>query len=390
MANQIALSLPTLFFITTLFSILYIFIIFKYIKDWDKLSVWHIPPFFAPSTKISVLIPARNEADGIESCLDSILQNNYPKNLYEIIAIDDHSEDTTPQIIQQKALSHSNLHLLELKKYIQPNETQSFKKKAIETAIAQATGDLIVTTDADCMVQPNWLLLLASYYEKNNYKFIAAPVNFYRETNALTRFQSLDFMGMMGVTGGGIAGKWNYLCNGANLAYQKAAFYAVGGFSGIDNLASGDDILLLHKMVARYPESVGFLKNKAATVFTEAKPTLQSFISQRLRWATKNSGYTDFRVTATLGVVFLYSWLIVVFLVGGVWNVAFFWASIGLLACKFGADAVFLYKMSDFFERKELMKGYLSAALLHLLYILGIGTASLFIKKYEWKGRKVI
>jgi cellulose synthase/poly-beta-1,6-N-acetylglucosamine synthase-like glycosyltransferase len=381
--------LSILLCITALFSIGYIFIISKYIKDWNTLSVWKIPQNFTPSIKISILIPARNEAEGIDACLESILQNNYPKNLYEIIIIDDHSEDATPQIIQDKSVSHPNLHLLSLKKYIQPNETQSFKKKAIETAIAQASGELIVTTDADCWVQKDWLLLVASYYEKNNYKFIAAPVNFYKETNALTRFQSLDFMGMMGVTGGGIAGKWNYLCNGANLAYEKAAFYEVNGFSGIDNLASGDDILLLHKMVAHYPEGIGFLKNKAATVFTEAKPTLQSFISQRLRWATKNAGYTDIRVTATLGIVFIYSWLIVVFLIGSICKIAFLWAALVLLACKFIADAIFLRQMSRFFDRKELMKGYASAAWLHLLYILGIGTASLFIKKYEWKGRKV-
>jgi cellulose synthase/poly-beta-1,6-N-acetylglucosamine synthase-like glycosyltransferase len=353
------------------------------------LPIWQLPVSFKPSTKISILIPARNEAEGIATCLDSILQNNYPKNLYEIIVIDDHSEDATPTIIQQKALAHPNLRLLELKNYIQPNETQSFKKKAIETAIAQATGELIITTDADCWVQKNWLLLIASYYEKNNYKFIAAPVNFHQETNTLTRFQSLDFMGMMGVTGGGIAGKWNYLCNGANLAYEKAAFYEVGGFSGIDNLASGDDILLLHKMVKRFPDGVGFLKNKAATVFTAAKPTLESFVSQRLRWATKNSGYTDIRVTATLGIVFIYSWLIVFFLVGSIWKKAFLWVALVLLGCKFMADAIFLYQMSNFFDRKDLMKGYLSAAFLHLCYILGIGTASLFIKKYEWKGRKV-
>src|SRR5206468_11041876 len=112
-----------------------------------------------------------------------------------------------------------------------------YKKKAIEIAISKAKGELIVITDADCLVPLTWLSSIVKFYETFNPVFIAAPVTFYEEDNFLKVFQSLDFMTLQGITGASVYKKFHQMCNGANLAYQKKIFYEVDGFRGIDKIA---------------------------------------------------------------------------------------------------------------------------------------------------------
>ncbi|NJL75821.1 MAG: hypothetical protein HC892_13175 [Saprospiraceae bacterium] len=233
-------------------------------------------------------------------------------------------------------------------------------------------------------------MLLVSYYECQQMKFIAAPVNFYQEQNALERFQSLDFMGMMGIAGGGIQRRFMRMCNGANLAYTKSVFEEVHGFQGINHIASGDDMLLMHKVAARYPKQVGYLKNSSATVFTHAKPTLRDFLQQRIRWATKSSGYQEQIVIVILALVlfFCLNIILTILLIPFLgWKIVFI--LVGLLLAKAIMDYLFLNLMSHFFERKQLMKSFVPSFFMHIAYIVFVGTAANFVKNYEWKGRKV-
>lgn len=366
----------------------YVFIMAQYMIGWKHLANWEVPPHFTPNTFITVLIPARNEAENIASCLNSIFQQHYPKSLFEVIVLDDYSTDSTAAIVQ--SFHYPNLKLLSLSNFLQENETQSYKKKAIEIGIANAKGKLIVTTDADCIVPENWLPLIASFYEIKKFKFIAAPVNFYNEKNTLERFQSLDFMGMMGIAGGGIQRRFMRMCNGANLAYEKQVFYEVNGFEGINHLASGDDMLLMQKVAAKYPESIGYLKNSAATVLTLAKPDWQSFLNQRIRWSTKSSSYREQLVTLILALVFFFC----VNLILGLLLLPFLgWKGIYLLLSglilKAIMDFIFLRQMSYFFNRTDLLRSFIPSFFLHIFYIAVVGFLAATVKKYEWKGRKV-
>lgn len=382
----------TIYFIVIIvLSVFYLIIQTIYIEGWKTLPIWNIPNDFEPQTKITVLIPARNEADNIEDCIDSILKQTYPKTLFEVIVLDDFSEDKTPELVKNyKKKGFTNIRLLQLADYISPNETQSFKKKAIEIGINQTESELIVTTDADCITQPNWLSLIASIYQAKQPKFIAAPVNFHQEQNDFERFQSLDFIGMMGITGSGIYTKIMRMCNGANLAYPKSAFIEIGGFQGIDNHASGDDMMLLHKIAQVYPNDIVYLKNNHSTTFTTAKPTLKSFISQRVRWSTKSTGYEEKQVTAILIGVWLFCVSIpLTFLSSLLFGKTVFILGLGQLFIKLIADYRLLKTTSDFFNRSDLMQTFVKSSVYHLLYIIIVGFLGGIIKKYEWKGRKV-
>lgn len=367
----------------------YYFIVFRYVQGFRQTPAWQLPPGYTPRTRVSVVIAARNEAVNIEECLGSVLRQNFPVGLFEVLVVDDHSEDETFAIAQAIANRHPNVVAIRLADYWPNLAGGAFKKRAIETGIAAATGDLIVTTDADCSVQQDWLLLIAAMFEIQQPQFIAAPVNFIGETNLLERFQSLDFLGMMGMTAASIRLKLGRSCNGANLAYPKAVFVEVGGFSGVDGLASGDDILLLHKIASRYPDGVFFLKNRAATVFTKPKPDLPSFLSQRLRWATKSAKYQEWQVTAILALVFFLCWGIVLGIASAVylgWPAAA--GAALLLIVKGFADYRFLGEMSRYFGRKDLMRYFLPSLALHIAYIVAIGTLANFKKNYRWKGRR--
>ena len=159
-----------------LLTLFYVAFIFLYMTFWKKLSFFQNTEGYAPQTFISVLIPARDEQDNIIECLQAIVSGNYQKSLFEIIVIDDHSDDETPQYVRDFSAKNPNVRLIELKNYIKLSDNQPFKKRAIEAAIGEARGTLIVTTDADCLAQPNWLNLLAEYYEKTGKRFTPAPV----------------------------------------------------------------------------------------------------------------------------------------------------------------------------------------------------------------------
>lgn len=359
-----------------------------YRRAWQALPFWNLPSNFQAQTKVSVLIPARNEAANIEACLQSVLAQNYPSSLFEVIVLDDHSTDQTPEIVQSFAAN--NVHLITLAEHLTTDETQSFKKKALDIGVQKASGQLIVTTDADCVVQKNWLQLLVSFYEQKGYRFIAAPVNFHQEKNALERFQSLDFLGMMGISGAGVQSSWMRMCNGANLAYEKSLFQEVNGFEGINDLASGDDMLLMQKVAQRDPSAVGYLKNPSVTTFTIAKPTLSSFIQQRLRWATKSSSYPERWMTVALAAVFLFCTNIFLSML-----LAIFWQQTLLLVTLFSIvskaimDYLLLKDMAIFFHRRDLLYSFWTSFVLHTVYIVGIGLAANLKKDYQWKGRIV-
>lgn len=374
-----------------LLSLGYAALINAYLRGWRALPENRLTRDFSPKSRITVLIPARNEADHIASCVQSILAGSYPSALLEVLVLDDFSADETAQIVGDKLQVARVIRLadhLPLEARLTPN-----KKKAIELGVAQAKGEIIVCTDSDCLAPKDWLIQLAAAFENPQTQMVCAPVVFHREQNLLQRFQSLDFLGLMGITGAGIQLGWHQMANGANLAYRKQAFETVGGYAGNEHLASGDDLFLAQKFSRRWPGSVVFLKNYSAAVQTEAMPDLRSFWQQRLRWGTKNAALPDWPLRLSLLMVFLFCW--------SIWGnvclsiadaergsiTAYGYLLIFQIAVKAISDYLFLSEMGRFFHRKDLLRWFWPSFFLHTVYIAIIGLASLVFKKYTWKGR---
>lgn len=376
------------FILTGLFLFLvYAVCLVFYRQAWRALPVYEAASSFEPTTFISVIIPARNEEDNIGALLETLLAQDYPASLYEVIVVDDHSTDRTADVVQ--SVRDPRVRLLCLADHLEPGERlNAYKKKAIDTAITHSLGSLIVTTDADCLVGPRWLRLLAAYYEERHPVFIAAPVAYMDETSFLKVFQSLDFMTLQGITGASVYRKVHTMCNGANLAYSKAVFHEVGGFKNIDAIASGDDMLLMHKMYRRYPDRVAFLKSPGAIVRTAPMPTWKAFFNQRIRWASKADKYDDKRIIAVLGLVYAWNlWFLVAgiaaFWVAGLWKT---W--LVFLAAKTIVELWYLSPVADFFYKNKLLWKFPLAQPVHIAYTIIAGWLGKF-GTYQWKGRQV-
>ncbi len=345
---------------------------------------------------LTLIIPARNEEAAIGNCLQSVIDQCYPPELLEIIVADDFSTDGTAAIVQSFAATHPHIRLLQLADFVSA-PLNAYKKKAIELAIAQSSGQLIVTTDADCVAPPNWLHTIASFYQAHQPAFIAAPVSIDCGMRSIEIFQALDFMTLQGITGASVHRRFHNMCNGANLAYERTAFEAVGGFRGIDHIASGDDMLLMHKIQQHYPDRVMFLKSTAAIVRTAPMPTLRGFLRQRIRWASKADKYDDKRIFGVLLLVYLLNVLLLL------WPLlAAFFPKIALdrqlfsawlvwlvvLLFKTVAELYFLYPVAVFFRKTTLLWAFPAAQPFHILYTVVAGWLGKF-GSYQWKERKV-
>jgi cellulose synthase/poly-beta-1,6-N-acetylglucosamine synthase-like glycosyltransferase len=374
--------LSVISFISIFLTVLYLVVVLAFVRGWHKL-VYFKPADRVLSTKVSILVAARNEAENISKTIEDLIGQRYSKHLTEIIFIDDHSTDRTAEIIS--AYADSGIKLIRL------NEDQplnSYKKKAIQTAIGAATGSLIITTDADCRMGKEWLTTIVGFYEEKRYKMISSPVAYFEEKSFFERAQTLEFLYLIGLGASTIGNKKPSTCNGANLAYERDAFYEVGGFKGIDDLASGDDELLLHKMAARYAGNIGFLKNEDAMVYTHPKATLKEFIQQRKRWASKSTRYKN-KSIIVLGVcIWLFNLSILVNLGIGIFAGFYFKLALVQLLLKMLFEFLFLYDVTNFARRKKLMVLLPVLNVLHILYIVYIGVAG-NTGKYNWKGRMV-
>lgn len=388
--------------ISLLLSIAYAGIMVRYLRGWLALPKWRIPTGWEAKTLVTILIPARNEAGHIADCLQSILDGSYPPHLLEIMVIDDFSEDDTASIVSGIAQAQqgktAGIRLLRLSEILPPDAAgRANKKPAIEQGIARASGELIVTTDADCIAGKDWLRILVSRFEAPSQPdqrpvLVTGPVLFHREQNGVQYFQSLDFLGLMGITGAGIQQGFQHMGNGAHLAYYRSVFQAVDGYEGNRQTASGDDMFLIQKVAAQFPGRIAFLKNASAAIRTDAKPDWRSFVQQRLRWGTKNAGLPEWPVRLILLAVFLFCWSIWINIIALLFmqeTYELVQTIVVQIVIKIFFDWILLSEMCRFFKRTDLVRWFLPSFFLHTLYIPLVGTTSLFYKKYAWKGRKV-
>ena len=366
---------------------------------------WKSIPFFTPPgsggsgqnrnasihrTRISVIIPARNEEENIVSCLDSLARQTYPKDLYEVVVVDDHSTDGTASRVRQFAAAPPlSIQYISLADQPDPENRKAHKKWAISTGIDAACGDLIVTTDADCTAHPEWLSTIASFYEDKGARFIAAPVRIAGgRSSFLSVFQTLDFLTLQGITGAAVFSGFHSMCNGANLAYERRAFYEVDGFKGIDAIPSGDDMLLMHKIFLKYPQQVFFLKHRQAIVTTKPETQWSGFFNQRIRWASKADSYDDRRIFWVLLLVYLVNLLFAGLLIAACWNSWWLWVLLLLLTVKTIVEYPFVRSVATFFQQQRLMPYFALLQPFHILYTIVVGWLGKF-GSYRWKDRKI-
>ncbi len=364
-------------------TIIYVVLVLYMRNGWMRLPYFQPNPSY-PLAKVTVIIAARNEEANIGRTLDCIVGQEFPRELLEVIVVDDHSTDETGNVV--KSYADRGVHLITLN---EGNKLNSYKKFAINKAIHASTGEIIVTTDADCRMGPRWLLNVVQYMQSQQKVMVSSPVCYDEEKSYFERLQTLEFLYLIGLGAAGIGNGNPTTCNGANLAYRKDLFFEMGGFNGIDQLASGDDELLLHKVAEKYADKIGFCKSKDAVVYTDAKENLKAFLNQRKRWASKSTKYKDKKVVVLGVCIWLFNLSLLVSVV--LLLLGFTEARtlvIESLLMKMLVELAFLYPIVSFVERKSLLWNLPLLTVIHSLYLVYIGIVG-NIGKYDWKGRTV-
>jgi cellulose synthase/poly-beta-1,6-N-acetylglucosamine synthase-like glycosyltransferase len=348
-----------------------------YAKGWNRqVTIGNSTPGITAFT--SVIIAARNEEQNIPALLLSLEAQDLPKNLFEIIIVDDHSSDNTRELIMNAGIANIKL--------VCQDEGVSSKKKAIEKGISLSRGQIIITTDADCILPPHWLSAITNGFQNDETVFQAAPVKFSYRNNLLERFQAVDFMMLQGITASGIELDLHYMCNGANLGFLKSAFQKVHGYKGIDRIATGDDMLLMHKIKKQYPNGVRYFKNRQAIVTTTPMHSWKEFFMQRKRWASKTFVYDDWRIIGILAFVYFFNIWFFVILLTAFFSPAFIFYALVFLFIKAIVECSYLNPVAKFYNEEKLLKYLFIFQPIHVFYTVFTGAWSQ-VGKYEWKGR---
>lgn len=330
---------------------------------------------------VSIIVAARNEASCIKSLLDCLINQDYPDELLEILVIDDHSTDETSTI----AASYQRVKVIGLS-----SEGEGFgKKAALKEGVKQSTGQVLLFTDADCVLGSGWVASMVESLQNAKASFVCGAVVLDGQTGVFSQLQQLEFVSLMASTAGSLAFGYPLMANGANYAITRAAWDSAVRLAQGQQQASGDDMFLMlaiHKLHGR--NSVVFNANRAALVRTPVKPTFVEFFQQRARWVSKSGQYSQPWVIITGVIIALLNALIVGFLGIGMFIQELLLCSLLLFGLKTIIDFPIMMLAAAKFRKARLMLNYLLLQLVYPAYVL-ISVAWGHFNQLKWKDRNI-
>ena len=353
---------------------LYFLLILALLAGWTKaLAQPSLSDKTASSVPaVSVIVPFRNEATNLETLIRSLLAQTYPVS--EVIFVDDHSVDGSLSVVSKTVQDHSFMKVISSK--------GEGKKAALTAGIECASGEIIITTDADCIHPAGWITGMVEPFADDRTKLAFSAVKI---SAAAAPLQSLEFISVI-ATGVALSGMGTpSFCNGASMAFRKSVFLDVGGYDGNAHIPSGDDQFLLAKVVRQYPDGIRFINSPESIVTTSPQPSIRRFLSQRIRWAGKwNAGAgAPSKALAVFMFVFqfacLAAWVLV--LSGTSARIAGF-----ALMGKIIFDFVLLFNAGTFLGERVRLIPFLFLQIIYPFYVLFIGIGANF-GRYSWKGR---
>lgn len=328
---------------------------------------------------VSVIVPFRNEAATIAHLLEDLSRQTYSN--FEVVLVNDHSEDQSLEVIS--SLSEKFPRLKEQLRLFQCT-TQAGKKAALTLGIAQAKGEIILTTDADCRVNTDWVQTMVNPFTENTMMVMGAVT--LSADSFFEKLQQIEFASLI-VSGAATLG-WSQpsMANGANLAFRKSAFESVGGYTGNEHIPSGDDEFLLRKIHQHFPNAVVFSADTKAVVETQAVVTLNGFIQQRLRWAGKWRSHTG--MFSKILAISIFFFQLVFLLVPWLATFGFLEGSVALLLVGGKAFAECLF-FQHVVRTLKLSFPWIAFLILQFIYPYYVVAVGLLANRgtYAWKGR---
>ena len=330
---------------------------------------------------VSVVIAARNEEDTIKPCLAAVLTQNYPKDKLEIIVVDDRSDDKTFDAVKNLAKAHKRIKLLQIKDRL---TDLAPKKRAINLGVQNTSGEIIITTDADCQPGPDWISELIKYFEPD--VGMVAGFNPYKTENPSLFHQmlSLDYFAMANVAAASAGLNYPLSCSGGNLAYRKMVFQEIGGFNKFSNWVSGDDDFFLEQIRENSHWKIRYATNLQTFVPTAPPEAFKDFVQQRIRYASKGRHYAP-KVTLGLSGVYLVNLLLLAGLFLSIFQpqILPFWLT--GWAIKIFSEFIFLKSGQKKFQMIFSPNVFLLTTIFHPIYIVLAGLLGQF-SNFNWKG----
>jgi len=362
---------------------LYVVLIAKITSGWHKL-LKKPSQLSDADVVVSVIVPARNEESNIIACLNSLIQQDYPRERLEIIVVDDHSEDTTAHLVTTFAAQYAIASV----KFISLISKQG-KKAALQAGIDAAKGELIFFTDADTIRSSQWLKAMVSCFEHPGILFVSGPVLLTGSQSWWSMLQQLEFASLVASGAGSIGAGMPVMSNGANLGFRKAAYPSLGHQALNPAKSSGDDVFLMLSFAkARGAGCIGFAVDKDALVTTPALVNTMGWLKQRIRWASKSTGYRSPVVIASAFTVFLMNAAVTAGLCLSFCDSVFLLTTIALLAVKTLIDRPLLVSFTQWYGKPIKIYRIILAEPMVAIMTIGSALAGLFIKP-SWKGRRV-
>jgi poly-beta-1,6-N-acetyl-D-glucosamine synthase len=347
------------------------------IVGWHKSVARNLLNDQAEVPLLSIIIPVRNEQAGIGHLLEDIRIQSYQN--FEVIVVNDNSSDNTAASVLTFTSQDPRVRLL--------GSLGEGKKVALTTGINASRGEIIVTTDGDCRVNVDWLKTIQKYFQVHSTKMVFGGVKL-EGSSCFSVLQSHEFLSLVGTGAATLWYGFPSMCNGANLAFRKAVFFEVGGYTNNFHIPSGDDEFLMRKIFRNCPEGIKFISDSKAVVSASASSDLKEFVNQRVRWAGKWKHNASFW-NAVLAI-FIFCVQLSVLLLPVV--IAMGWVSVGLgvslFFLKFIAEGFFLKQIARFLKVPWKWPVFAFLQIFYPIYAVSIGLISSF-STFEWKGRKL-
>ena len=336
-----------------------------------------------PDDFISVIIPFRNESENILLNLESIENQDYPKSKYEVIYVNDNSDDDSPA----KLCTQKKSENIKIFKVDNSSAEKAHKKRTVAFGIEKASGEIIVTTDADCLYHNNWLKNIAGQFCADT-GLVSGAVDFYSSDLLLNKIQRLEFQGLI-LAGAGLIGiNKPVICSAANLAFRKKVFIEVDGYNDTLHLSSGDDELLMQKIWRTGKYKIKFCAEPDAIVRTEFNKSFNQFFNQRTRWASKGLFYTDKILILQLILIYFYYLTLAALFILSFFSLLYFIFFISSVAVKILLEYLILKKGNDLIFKSTMIKYLLPAELMQIPYIIFVGISGA-LGFFKWKGRRL-
>lgn len=365
------MNLLLLFLLST--NILYVATLFRWRNAWNSTAETLLPqdairPF------LTILVALKNESNNIASLVKSLRNQTYPASHFEVILINDHSTDDTEKLLETNISGLPNFKLI--------NSRAQGKKMALREGISQASGEVVVTTDADCTHHELWLETIARHQTHHNLEMTIAPVSMTPGCNRLSKLFELEFLALQIATAATAINNQPIMCNGANLAVRRTC-YSKANMK--EEYISGDDMFLLIN-IKKEQGRIAFLKHRHALVRTPAPLSFIAYLRQRSRWLRKATGYTQQNILGIAAIMLLgnIAWPATLILGLCTMNLTILLLGTGILITKYTSDYLLLKSGSEFYNIKVKHQDTLILALLYPAMIIMIAIMTLLRNRKKW------